>query len=114
MSVAEATGTQARKALPDAHQGYPGVAAVESSSRRVSGGGVRSNKEGNIEKQLRGQGNRVMIPQFQVQGLPYVLLKRAGPRYSQVEGCSDQAVTCTAMRVHFCPRHLRDTLVILD
>ena len=39
---------------------------------------------------------------------------RAGPRPCPVEGCSGQASTRTAMRVHFWHRHVRDTAVILE
>ena len=38
---------------------------------------------------------------------------KAGPRPCPVEGCSGQALTRTAMRVHFWNRHVRDTVVIL-
>ena len=39
---------------------------------------------------------------------------RAGPMPCPVEGCSGQALTPTAMRVHFWHRHVRDTVVILE
>ena len=39
---------------------------------------------------------------------------RAGPRLCPVKGCSGQALTQTAMRVHFWHRHFRDTVVILE
>ena len=39
---------------------------------------------------------------------------RAGPRPFPVEGCSCWASTRSAMRVHFCHWHARDTLVILE
>ena len=68
MSGYETKGTQVRSDLPDAHQGYPVVTAVASSSRSVvsdgrdGSGGVRSDREDDIEKQLRDHGERVMIP----------------------------------------------------
>ena len=39
---------------------------------------------------------------------------RVGPRPCPVEGCNGQALTRTAMRVHFCHRYVRDTMVILE
>ena len=41
-------------------------------------------------------------------------LKRAGPSPCLVKGCSGQALTRTAMKVHFWNRHVRDTMVILE
>ena len=39
---------------------------------------------------------------------------RARPRPCPVKGCSGRASTRAAMRVHFCNRHVRDTVVILE
>ena len=39
---------------------------------------------------------------------------KAGPRPCQVEGCSGQEATRTAMWVQFCHRNVRDTVVILE
>ena len=36
------------------------------------------------------------------------------PRTFPVEGCSGWVSTRTEMRVHFCHRHIRDTVVILE
>ena len=38
---------------------------------------------------------------------------KAGPNPCPVEGCSGRASTGTEMRMHFCYRHVRDTVVIL-
>ena len=43
-----------------------------------------------------------------------VFTAREGARPCPVEGCSGLASTQTAMRVHFCHRHVRDTVVILE
>ena len=43
-----------------------------------------------------------------------VFTAREGARPCPVEGCSGLASTRTAMRVHFCHRHVRDTVVILE
>ena len=59
MSGAETKGTQVGIDLPDAHQGYP---VVTTGASRSGSGGVRSNREDEGEKQVRGQGERVMIP----------------------------------------------------
>ena len=39
---------------------------------------------------------------------------KAGTRPCQVKGCSSQASTRTATRVHFWHRHIRDIMVILE
>ena len=39
---------------------------------------------------------------------------KAGPRHFPVEGCSDQAVTHTDMRVHFWHRHVQYTIEIME
>ena len=39
---------------------------------------------------------------------------KAGPRPFPVKGCSGQAETHTAIRVHFWNWHVRDTVVILE
>ena len=61
MGGVETMGTQVRRALPDAHQGYLVVPAGELSRGIGSGGGVRSDREDYGEKEVRGQGKRVMI-----------------------------------------------------
>ena len=47
---------------------------------------------------------------------PYrmALPANAVPRPCPVKGCSGWASTQTEMRVHFCHRHVRDTVVILE
>ena len=39
---------------------------------------------------------------------------KTGPRPCPVEGCSGQAATHTAIRVHFWHQHVQDTVVILE
>ena len=39
---------------------------------------------------------------------------REVPRPCPVEGCSGRASTRTAMKVHFCNQHVKDTVVILE
>ena len=66
MGGTETKGTQFRSDLPDAHQGYPVVTAGASSSRSGGSGGsdgVRSYREDDGEKQVIGQGKKLMIPQ---------------------------------------------------
>ena len=43
-----------------------------------------------------------------------VFPKRVGSRPFPIKGCSGRALMRTAMRVHFCHRHVRDTVVILE
>ena len=62
MSGYETKGTQVRCDLPDAHQGYPVVNVVVLSSGSGDSGGVRSDREDDREKHVRGHGKRVMIP----------------------------------------------------
>ena len=50
MGSVEIMGTQVRRALPDAHQGYLVVTAIASNSGSVSDSGVRSNREDYGEK----------------------------------------------------------------
>ena len=59
---ADTMGIQVRKALLHAHQGYTGVAAGSLSTRSGGGGEVSSDRENDGEKQVRGQGQRVIIP----------------------------------------------------
>ena len=40
--------------------------------------------------------------------------ENAGPRSFPVEGCSDQVLTRTAIRVHLWNRHVWETVVILE
>ena len=42
------------------------------------------------------------------------LLTKGGPRVCPVEGCSERSGTRTAMRMHFCSRHVRDIMIILE
>ena len=66
MGGVETMGTQVRRALPDAHQGYLVVTAGASSSRSGGSGGsngVRSYREDEREKGVRGKGKKLMIPQ---------------------------------------------------
>ena len=51
---AETKGTQVRSDLPDAHEVYPVVTTGASSSGSGGSGRVRSNREDNGEKQVRG------------------------------------------------------------
>ena len=62
MSGAETKGTQVGIDLPNAHQEYLVVTTGSSRSRSGGSGGVRSNREDDGEKQVRGQGKRVMRP----------------------------------------------------
>ena len=62
MGGAETKGTQVGSDLPDEHQGYPVVTTGASSRRSGGDGRVRSNREDEGEKQVRGQGKRLMIP----------------------------------------------------
>ena len=39
---------------------------------------------------------------------------KGGPRGCPVEGCPGRAGTRTAMRIHFCNRHVRDIVIILE
>ena len=39
---------------------------------------------------------------------------KGGAKDCPVEGCPGRAGTRTAMRVHFCRRHVRDTVIILE
>ena len=39
---------------------------------------------------------------------------KGGTQLCPVEGCPGRAGTRTAMRVHFCRRHVRDTVIILE
>ena len=41
-------------------------------------------------------------------------LTKGGPRSCPVEGCPGQAGTRTAMCMHFCNRHVRDIVIILE
>ena len=60
MGSAETTGTQVGRAIPDARQGSPGVAARALSIR--SGGGDRIHREDDGERWVRCQGERVTRP----------------------------------------------------
>ena len=66
------------------------------------------DKEGlgsEVDKAYRGGNPRTYILEFTA---------RVGPRPCPVEGCSGRVSRRTAMRVHFCHRHVRDTVVILE
>ena len=39
---------------------------------------------------------------------------KGGPRSCPVEGCQGRSGTRTAMRMHFCSRHVRDIVIILE
>ena len=62
MGGAETKMTQFWSDLPDAHQRYPVVTAGALSRGSGNSSRVRSDREDNGEKQVRGQGNRLMIP----------------------------------------------------
>ena len=62
MSGAGTNGTQVRSDLPDAHLGYRVVTTVVLRSGSGGSGGVRSDREDDREKHLRGHSKRVMIP----------------------------------------------------
>ena len=62
MGGADTKGTQFWSDLPNEHQRYPVVTAGALIRGSGGSGGVRSDREDNGEKQVRGQGERVMIP----------------------------------------------------
>ena len=62
MGGADTTGAQVGISLLDAHRGYLVVAAGESSSGSGGGGRVIRGREDYGEKQVRGQGERVIRP----------------------------------------------------
>ena len=70
----------------------------------VDKGGVGS-EGGEADGSNRGKNPRTYRVAFPVQ---------AGPRPRPVEMCSGRASMQTAMRVHFCHRHVRDTVMIME
>ena len=62
VGCADTKGTQLWSDLPDAHQRYPVLTAGALSIRSVGSSRFRSDREDNGEKQVRGQGERVIIP----------------------------------------------------
>ena len=70
---------------------------VAKGGLRSEGGGADGINEGDYPRTYR-----------------MVFPEKSGPRPCPVEGCSGQALTGTAMRMHFWNWHVRDTGAILE
>ena len=73
--------------------------------RQIRNGVVKGGLGSEVDKADGGNEARTYILAFPAKALP---------RPCPVEGCSGQASTRTATGVHFCHRHERDTVVILE